>query len=141
MQLCLSAFGSAGDGVTNDASALRACFTEAASGNAAFVTIEPGVYLVDAPEPVPLCSHLTVRAYGATFLFPRELGDADCRRMFYGEDLTDVDWQGGHFVGYVYDPEVGDLDNDIDPGTPFEDRPEDWVCPLCLVGKEEFTEE
>ena len=43
--------------------------------------------------------------------------------------------------GYVYDPEVGDLENDIAPGTPFEQLPEDWVCPLCGVGKEDFKEE
>jgi len=40
--------------------------------------------------------------------------------------------------GYVYDPEVGDPDNGIKPGIPFEDLPDDWVCPLCGVGKEEF---
>ena len=33
--------------------------------------------------------------------------------------------------GYEYDPEVGDPDNGIAPGTAFEDLPEDWVCPLC----------
>ena len=43
--------------------------------------------------------------------------------------------------GYVYDPEVGDPENDIAPGTPFEQLPEDWVCPLCGVGKEYFKEE
>ncbi len=43
--------------------------------------------------------------------------------------------------GYVYDPEVGDPDNGIEPGTAFEDLPEDWVCPLCGVGKDEFSEE
>ena len=43
--------------------------------------------------------------------------------------------------GYVYDPEVGDPENDIAPGTPFEQLPEDWVCPLCGVGKEDFKEE
>ena len=42
--------------------------------------------------------------------------------------------------GYVYDPEVGDPDNGIAPGTSFEDLPEDWVCPLCAVGKEDFSE-
>ena len=36
--------------------------------------------------------------------------------------------------GYVYDPEVGDPDNGIEPGTAFEDIPEDWVCPICGVG-------
>jgi len=40
--------------------------------------------------------------------------------------------------GYVYDPEVGDPDNDIEPGTPFEELPEDWVCPVCGAGKDEF---
>ena len=40
--------------------------------------------------------------------------------------------------GYVYDPEVGDPDNGVQPGTAFEDIPDDWVCPLCGVGKDEF---
>ena len=40
--------------------------------------------------------------------------------------------------GYVYDPEVGDPDGDIPPGTPFEKLPEDWVCPVCGASKDEF---
>ena len=40
--------------------------------------------------------------------------------------------------GYVYDPELGDPDSDIAPGTPFEDLPDDWVCPVCGAGKDEF---
>lgn len=40
--------------------------------------------------------------------------------------------------GYVYDPAVGDPDSDIGPGTAFEDIPEDWVCPVCGVGKDQF---
>ncbi len=43
--------------------------------------------------------------------------------------------------GYVYDPSEGDPANDIEPGTSFEDLPEDWACPLCGVGKEEFSKE
>ncbi|MCF0206303.1 MAG: rubredoxin [Bacteroidales bacterium] len=43
--------------------------------------------------------------------------------------------------GYVYDPTVGDPDNGIAPGTPFEQIPETWACPLCGVGKESFSEE
>jgi rubredoxin len=42
--------------------------------------------------------------------------------------------------GYVYDPKVGDPDKGIKPGTPFEDVPDDWVCPDCGVVKEEFLE-
>ena len=40
--------------------------------------------------------------------------------------------------GYVYDPAVGDPDNGVPPGTAFENIPDDWVCPLCGAGKEEF---
>lgn len=42
---------------------------------------------------------------------------------------------------YVYDPYVGDPDNGIPPGTPFADLPDDWVCPICGVGKEAFEPE
>ena len=42
---------------------------------------------------------------------------------------------------YVYDPELGDPENGIAPGTAFEDLPDDWVCPLCGVGKEDFEKE
>lgn len=41
--------------------------------------------------------------------------------------------------GWEYDPEVGDPDNDIPPGTAFEDLPDDWVCPVCGASKDEFS--
>ncbi len=41
---------------------------------------------------------------------------------------------------YIYDPECGDPDNGIEPGTSFEDIPDDWVCRQCGAGKEEFSE-
>ena len=40
--------------------------------------------------------------------------------------------------GYVYDPAEGDPENGIKAGTAFEDLPDDWVCPECGVGKEDF---
>jgi len=43
--------------------------------------------------------------------------------------------------GYVYDPELGDPDGGIAPGTAFEDIPEDWVCPVCGVSKDMFEPE
>ncbi len=43
--------------------------------------------------------------------------------------------------GYVYDEAVGDVDNGIEPGTAWEDVPEDYLCPLCGVGKDQFEEE
>jgi len=43
--------------------------------------------------------------------------------------------------GCVYDPAVGDPENGVPQGTPFEELAEDWVCPLCGMGKEAFTAE
>jgi rubredoxin len=40
--------------------------------------------------------------------------------------------------GYIYDPAAGDPDNGVEPGTAFEDLPDDWVCPECGAGKDEF---
>jgi rubredoxin len=40
--------------------------------------------------------------------------------------------------GYIYDPEQGDPESDIKPGTTFEDLPDDWVCPICGVSKDQF---
>ena len=43
--------------------------------------------------------------------------------------------------GYVYDESLGEPDNGIAPGTKFEELPDDYECPLCGAGKEEFEEE
>ncbi len=43
--------------------------------------------------------------------------------------------------GYVYDPEEGDPEAGVVPGTSFESLPDDWVCPVCGAGKELFEEE
>lgn len=43
--------------------------------------------------------------------------------------------------GYVYDPEKGDTDAGIKPGTKFEDLPKDWVCPVCGADKTNFSPE
>jgi rubredoxin len=40
--------------------------------------------------------------------------------------------------GHIYDPHAGDPHSRIEPGTAFEDIPEDWVCPICSVGKEDY---
>lgn len=42
--------------------------------------------------------------------------------------------------GYEYDPQVGDPDSGIEPGTAFDDIPGDWTCPLCGLGKDVFEE-
>jgi rubredoxin len=40
--------------------------------------------------------------------------------------------------GYIYDPETGDPANGVEAGTSFEDLPDNWVCPECGAGKDEF---
>ncbi len=40
--------------------------------------------------------------------------------------------------GYIYDPDLGDPDGGIKPGTPFEQIPDDWVCPVCGASKDKF---
>lgn len=40
--------------------------------------------------------------------------------------------------GWEYDEALGDADNGIEAGTKFEDLPDDFVCPLCGVGKDDF---
>jgi rubredoxin/molybdopterin converting factor small subunit len=42
---------------------------------------------------------------------------------------------------YIYDPAVGDPGQGVAPGTPFEDVPETWVCPLCGLAKSYFVKE
>lgn len=42
--------------------------------------------------------------------------------------------------GYIYEPEEGDPDSGIAPGTAFEDIPDDWYCPVCGVSKKDFVE-
>ncbi|MDR4509957.1 MAG: rubredoxin [Candidatus Brocadiaceae bacterium] len=40
--------------------------------------------------------------------------------------------------GYIYDPEKGDPENGVEPGTPFESIPDEWVCPTCGANKDMF---
>lgn len=60
-----------------------------------------------------------------------------CNKNFL--EAIDMKWVC-NICGYEYDEEQGDIDNGIEPGTKFEDLPEDFVCPLCGVGKDDFSE-
>lgn len=42
---------------------------------------------------------------------------------------------------YLYEPEAGDPPNGINPGTPFEELPDSWVCPICGAEKSFFEKE
>jgi len=65
--------------------------------------------------------------------------EADIRTE--GEGEGKMDKYVCNVCGYVYDPEKGDEDAGIKPGTAFEDLPDDWVCPTCGVSKDEFEKE
>ena len=54
------------------------------------------------------------------------------------EEVNKVDKYVCQICGYVYDPEKGDPDGGIAPGTAFEDIPDDWVCPVCGASKDQF---
>jgi len=54
------------------------------------------------------------------------------------EEVNKVDKYVCQICGYVYDPEKGDPDGGIAPGTAFEDIPDDWVCPVCGTSKDQF---
>jgi len=41
--------------------------------------------------------------------------------------------------GYVYDEAIGDADSGILPGTKWDDLPDDFTCPICGLGKDEFS--
>jgi rubredoxin len=41
--------------------------------------------------------------------------------------------------GYTYDPVAGDPDSGIEAGTPFEELPDEWICPVCGVDKSMFS--
>lgn len=43
--------------------------------------------------------------------------------------------------GYTYDEAAGDPDAGIAPGTKWEDIPDDFVCPVCGVGKDQFEKQ
>lgn len=53
------------------------------------------------------------------------------------EDLAMEKWRCT-VCGYIYDPEIGDPDGGVPPGTPFERLPEEWVCPACGATKDLF---
>jgi len=43
--------------------------------------------------------------------------------------------------GYIYFPELGDPESDVEPGTPFDELPKDWLCPICGVTRQLFMPE
>ena len=66
---------------------------------------------------------------------PTYVNELDPKRK---EDKKDMEKYKCSVCGYIYDPEKGDPDGGIKPGTGFEDLPEDWTCPVCGAAKDAF---
>lgn len=54
------------------------------------------------------------------------------------EEKSKMDRYQCSVCGYIYDPEKGDPEGGIKPGTRFEDIPDDWTCPVCGASKDQF---
>ena len=59
--------------------------------------------------------------------------------MTKGDDMGgNMDRWSCSVCDYIYDPEMGDVDGGVEPGTSFKDIDDDWLCPVCGVEKSEF---
>ncbi|MBQ7652736.1 MAG: hypothetical protein IJS15_17395, partial [Victivallales bacterium] len=106
----------------NAEEAFAACFAAAeALHRPVKILIPPGEYHLSALEPIRLFSGLHVIADGAEFLFPESMDEPVHRTMFAGTDVCDFSWQGGRFLGHVYD---------VPPAKPTW-RPE--ACGRCIA--------
>ena len=61
--------------------------------------------------------------------------------LIENKECSNMDKYVCDLCGYVYDPAEGDPDNGVAPGTAWEQVPADWVCPLCGVGKDQFSKQ
>jgi hypothetical protein len=93
-------------GLANNETSLRRAFETAKPGDT--LVIPPGDYAVDGKVPIPLKSDLTVIAEGATFRLPEHMGDKARAVVFQGEDIRNLTWRGGRFVGHVFDQSRSD---------------------------------
>jgi hypothetical protein len=91
---------------SGDIAALRRTFETAKPGDT--LVIPPGEYAVDGAVPIPLKSDLTVIANGATFRLPDQMGDKARAVIFQGENIRNLTWRGGRFVGHVFDQSRSD---------------------------------
>lgn len=102
--LNLGAFSPHADGASDDTPAFAACFAELAKNDGGTLTIPPGDYFMKGEKPVMLSSNTSISAYGARFHLPEELGDKARIVLFSGENISHFTWQGGEFLGHVFDP-------------------------------------
>ena len=88
--------------------------------------------IIKAGEPMTYAYYHKVKGGRSPERAPTYIGDVGPKE---GEKVANYRCT---VCGYVYDPEKGDPDSGIEPGTPFEELPDDWVCPICGAGKDKF---
>ena len=93
-------------GPSVDVASLRRAFETAKPGDT--LVIPPGEYDLDGAVPIPLKSDLTVIAYGANFRLPERMGDKARAVVFQGENIRNLTWRGGRFVGHIFDQSRAD---------------------------------
>jgi hypothetical protein len=91
---------------TGNPDSLRRAFESAKPGDT--LVIPPGEYALDGKVPIPLKSDLTIIAEGAAFRLPEQLGDKARAVVFQGENIRNLTWRGGRFVGHVFDQSRSD---------------------------------
>jgi rubredoxin/flavin reductase (DIM6/NTAB) family NADH-FMN oxidoreductase RutF len=91
-------------------------------------------------DPMTYAYYHEVKGGKAPKNAPHYIGAEEENRIGIKKDSTS-DRYVCTVCGYVYDPEVGDPDSGIKPGTSFESLPDEWVCPVCGVPKMQFKKE
>ena len=74
----------------------------------------------------------------ATYQKIKEVSESEQRKPAVSKGNKDMQKYKCIMCGYIYNPVKGDPDNDVEPGTAFEDLPDSWVCPECGAAKDEF---
>ena len=90
-----------------------------------------GGEIVKEGEPMTYAYYHQVKRGTTPKTAPSYIGEEKARVMKAAKYKCTV-------CGYIYDPELGDPDGGIKPQTPFEELPDDWVCPICGASKSEF---
>ncbi len=91
-----------------------------------------GAKIIDDKEPMTYAYYRQIKGGKAPKTAPT-YNEADNRK-----ETKKMEKYVCTVCGYIYDPEKGDLDSGIKPGTPFEQLPDGWVCPVCGADKSAF---
>lgn len=96
--------------------------------------------IIDTAEPMTYAYYHEVIKGKAPKTAPTYLKEEDRGMPFGLKEVKVMKKYRCIVCNYIYDPDIGDPDNDIEPGVPFADLPDDWVCPVCGADKSQFEE-